>query len=190
MGEENACVVKWMCVFNNVEMHIWLWKYTFLFTSGYGHDESVPYAWRSVRNQFRGWALVFHGMFVGILRCVLCVFRWCSLRISRIVRWHFAECSPRNWQTVRSRRGPIYRARIYECTHEIGNGNVYSMKWMYIFNNVKTRVWWNGYVHLIMSGYGHDESVPYAWRNVRNQFRGWALVFHGMFVGILWSVLP
>ncbi|WP_276638339.1 hypothetical protein [Prevotella pallens] len=21
---------------------------------GYGHDESVPYAWRSVRNQFRG----------------------------------------------------------------------------------------------------------------------------------------
>ena len=29
----------------------------------------------------------------------------CSLRISRIVRWHFAECSPRNWQTVRSRRG-------------------------------------------------------------------------------------
>ena len=65
---------------------------------GYGHDESVPYAWRSVRNQFR----------------------WCSLRISRTVRWHFEECSPRYrkpsaafWQTVRSRRGPIYRARIY-----------------------------------------------------------------------------
>ena len=57
---------------------------------GYGHDESVPYAWRSVRNQFR----------------------WCSLRISRNVRWHFEECSPRYrkpsaafWQTVRSRRG-------------------------------------------------------------------------------------
>ena len=23
-----------------------------------------------------------------------------------------------------------------------------------------------------MSGYGHDESVPYAWRNVRGVFRG------------------
>ena len=23
-----------------------------------------------------------------------------------------------------------------------------------------------------MLGYGRDESVPYAWRNVRNQFRG------------------
>ena len=23
-------------------MRIWLWKYTFLFMSGYGHDESVP----------------------------------------------------------------------------------------------------------------------------------------------------
>ena len=39
------------------------------------------------------------------------------------------------WQSVRSvmanrsqPQGPIYRARIYECTHEIGNGNVYSMK--------------------------------------------------------------
>ena len=25
---------------------------------------------------------------------------------------------------------------------------------------------------LVMLGYGHDESVPYAWRSVRNQFRG------------------
>ena len=32
------------------------------------------------------------------------------------------------WQSVRSRRGPIYRARIYENTHEMGNGNAYSMK--------------------------------------------------------------
>ena len=29
-------------MFNNVETHIWLWKYTFLFMSGYGHDESTP----------------------------------------------------------------------------------------------------------------------------------------------------
>ena len=25
-----------------METHIWLWKYTFLFMSGYGHDESAP----------------------------------------------------------------------------------------------------------------------------------------------------
>ena len=27
-------------------------------------------------------------------------------------------------------------------------------------------------VYLVMSGYGRDESVPYAWRNVRHVFRG------------------
>ena len=31
-----------MCVFNNVNTHIWLWKYACLFMLGYGHDESVP----------------------------------------------------------------------------------------------------------------------------------------------------
>ena len=36
-------------VFNNVEMHFGLWKYTFLVMQKYGHDESVPYAWRNVR---------------------------------------------------------------------------------------------------------------------------------------------
>ena len=34
----------WIHIFNNVETHIRLWKYTFLFTQGYGRDESVPYA--------------------------------------------------------------------------------------------------------------------------------------------------
>ena len=42
----------------------------------------------------------------------------------------------------------------------MGNENAYSMKWMYIFNNVKTRVWWNEYVYLVMQGYGRDESAP------------------------------
>ena len=49
-------------------MRIWLWKYTFLFMSGYGHDESAPTPGGVFRNPFR----------------------WCS---------------PRNWQTVSSRRG-------------------------------------------------------------------------------------
>ena len=46
--------MKRIHVFNNVEMRFGLWKYTFLVMQKYGHDESVPYASRSVRNQFRG----------------------------------------------------------------------------------------------------------------------------------------
>ena len=41
-------------IFDNVETHIWLWKYTFLIMQGYGRDESVPYAWRCVSWVFRG----------------------------------------------------------------------------------------------------------------------------------------
>jgi len=34
-------------------MRFGLWKYTFLVMQKYGHDESVPYAWRCVRGKFR-----------------------------------------------------------------------------------------------------------------------------------------
>jgi len=64
------------------------------------------------------------------------------------------------WQSVSSRRGPIYRTRIYEYIHEMGNENSCAVKRMCIFNNVKMRVRWNGYVYLIMLGYGRDESAP------------------------------
>ena len=54
-----------------------------------------------------------------------------------------------------------------------------------------------------MLGYGHDESVPYAWRSVRTPFRRCTLsvlqnvlwvfrrclwIFHGVYVGVLQSV--
>ena len=32
-----------------------------------------------------------------------------------------------------------------------------------------------------MEKYGHDESVPYAWRNVRGAFRGQTWIFCGVF---------
>ena len=73
----------WICVCGDVNAHIWLWKYAYLIMLGYGHDESVPYAWRGVRTPFR----------------------WCTQRY----RKPFAALS----QSVSSRRGPIYRARIY-----------------------------------------------------------------------------
>ncbi|WP_276738623.1 hypothetical protein [Prevotella pallens] len=44
------------------------------------------------------------------------------------------------WQSVSSRRGPIYRARIYENTHEMEEENVRALKLIYIFNNVKTHI--------------------------------------------------
>ena len=43
-------------------MRFGLWKYTFLIMQKYGHDESVPYAWRGIREVFRGWGWVFCGM--------------------------------------------------------------------------------------------------------------------------------
>ena len=56
-------------------MRFGLWKYTSLVMQKYGHDESVPYAWRNVRNQFRV----------------------CSQR--------YRNPSAMFWQTVSSRRG-------------------------------------------------------------------------------------
>ena len=43
-------------------------------------------------------------------------------------------------QTVSNRRGPIYRARIYEYTHKMGNENACAVKWKRIFNNVEMRI--------------------------------------------------
>ena len=52
-------------------------------------------------------------------------------------------------------------------------GNVCAIMCIHIFDYVRIRARWIG---------------PYAWRNVRNQFRGCMWVFHGLFVGILWNV--
>ena len=50
--------------------------------------------------------------------------------------------------------------------------NTYLIMWKHIFGYVDMRVWWYECTYLVMQGYGHDESVPYTWRSVRNQFRG------------------
>ncbi|WP_288327289.1 hypothetical protein [uncultured Prevotella sp.] len=63
MTNGNVRVVMWKCVFNNVEMRIWLWKYTFLFMSGYGHDKSVPTPNGVFVAHFTDCLLAFCGMF-------------------------------------------------------------------------------------------------------------------------------
>ena len=45
--------------------------------------------------------------------------------------------------------------------------------WICIFDNEYTRIWLCEYVQLVMSGYGHDESVPYAWRSVLQPISWW-----------------
>ena len=96
MGEENACVVMWKCVFNNVEMHIWLWEYAFLVMLGYGHDESAPTP---------------GGVFCGV--------SWVGVTL-------FVNRSQCYRQSVRSCRGPIYRARVHEIPQ---NGVAYLHCW-------------------------------------------------------------
>ncbi|MBF1498650.1 MAG: hypothetical protein HXN81_07675 [Prevotella pallens] len=60
-------------------MRIWLWEYAYLVMLGHGHDESDPYAWRNVCNQFRGCAPPFTECFVGVSWCVRGFFTVCSL---------------------------------------------------------------------------------------------------------------
>ncbi len=54
-----------------METHIWLWKYTFLFMSGYGHDESAPTPNGLFATHFVGVCGYFTVCFVGISVCSL-----------------------------------------------------------------------------------------------------------------------
>ena len=96
MGSGNVRVVMWKCVFNNVEMHIWLWEYAFLVMLGYGHDESAPTP---------------GGVFCGV--------SWVGVTL-------FVNRSQCYRQSVRSCRGPIYRARVHEIPQ---NGVAYLHCW-------------------------------------------------------------
>ena len=44
------------------------------------------------------------------------------------------------WQSVSSRRGPIYRACIYENTHEMTNGYVRAIMWKCVCDYVYTHI--------------------------------------------------
>ena len=42
MEDGNVCVVKWICVFDDVKMRVWWNEYVYLVMLGYGRDESAP----------------------------------------------------------------------------------------------------------------------------------------------------
>ena len=131
-----------------------------------------PYAWRNVRNQFR----------------------WCSQRY----RNPFAMF----WQSVSSRRGrfiaPAYMKTPTKWRTEMcvwWCGNVYLIMWKYVINNVEIRVRWNEYTYLMTWIYVFDNVRirarwigPYAWRNVRNQFRECFVCISWAFVALSQSV--
>ena len=72
-------------------------------------------------------AVCFVGHFVGV--------RW----VFRVFSWAFRGMFATLSQSVSSRRGPIYRARVYINTHEMGNGNAYLIIWKHIFGYGNTR---------------------------------------------------
>ena len=97
---------------------------------------------RSVRNVFVICVLHIRRVKVWFLRCKSMVFSmqkggFCIAKV-----WFlFFECCvvaiclecyhnpfAAKWQSVSSCRGPIYRARIYENTHKMTNGNVRALK--------------------------------------------------------------
>ena len=59
-----------------METHIWLWKYTFLFMSGYGHDESAPTPNGLFATHFVGGLCVFHGLFATHSRYEYGILGW------------------------------------------------------------------------------------------------------------------
>ena len=85
----------------------------------------------------------------------------------------FAVCSLHYWQTVSSRRGPIYRARIYECTHVMGGEYTYLIMWKCVFGNARIRARWIGPL--------------LSWVNATHS-RGVSWVFHSVFVDFSQSV--
>lgn len=58
------------------------------------------------------------------------------------------------------------------------------MKRIHVFNNVEMRFGLWKYAFSVMQKYGHDESVPHVWRNIRTPFRGRMQPIHGTFVAI------
>ena len=66
MTNGNTYAVKWIHVYNNVEMRIWWNGYVYLFMSEYGRDESAPTPGGVFRGYFVGECWVFTECFVVI----------------------------------------------------------------------------------------------------------------------------
>ena len=76
-------------------MRIWLWEYAFwvmgiciLVMLGYGHDESVPYAWWGVLQPISWWTWGIGGVFALYFVGVKETFTKCSQRVCSLFDIH------------------------------------------------------------------------------------------------------
>ena len=132
MGDEYAYLVMGICVFGNANMCNWQCQDTGAMNRSPTPGGMFAPHFVGERWYFTECLLVFCGVFCVYFVGVRGFFTVCSL--------HYRRPSAAFSQTVRSRRGPIYRARIYVYTHKMTNGNVCVMMWKCVFNNVKTRI--------------------------------------------------
>ena len=95
--------MKWIYVFNNGKIRIWQCKDT-----GTMNRSPTPGG-------------VFRSYFVGV----------CGYFTVCLLGYHNPLVTL--WQTVSSRRGPIYRARISVYIHKMGNRNACVVIWIYVF---------------------------------------------------------
>ena len=113
MTNRNTCAVKWIHVYNNVEMRIRWNGYVYLFMSEYGRDESAPTP-----------GGVFRGYFVGV-RCII--------NNPFVAKWQ-AVSSCRGWFIV-----PAYRnipTKWRTETRVRWNGYTYIIMWKCVFGEM------------------------------------------------------
>ena len=96
--------------------------------------------WRAKRGFLHCKSMVF---VFWMLCCCKSVARisWVNVDISQNICHIIPIRQQRCWQTVSSRRGPIYRARISVYIHKMTNRNVFAMKRICVFDDVKIRIW-------------------------------------------------
>ena len=102
--------------------------------------------WRAKRGFLHCKSMVFVFECCVVAICLECYHnlsatKWQSVRNVLAIRQQcFGNPSAMFWQSVSSRRGPIYRARIYENTHEMTNGYVRAIMWKCVCDYVYTHI--------------------------------------------------
>ena len=106
---------------------------------GYGHDESAPTSGGMFAPHFVGERWYFTECLL-VSGGAFCVYFVGVRGFFTVYSQRYRRPSAALSQTVSSRRGPIYRARISVYTHEMTNGYVRVVMWKCVFYNVDMRV--------------------------------------------------
>jgi len=112
------------------------------------------------------------------------VYTWSKQGVSQCVRCIIGNPSAALSQTVSSRRGPIYRARIYVNPHVMGQGNAYLVMGICIFGYARIRARWIGPLRLTECFVGISRNVrhPFCEYAMRHRKLGVTCLFCGCYV--------